>query len=496
MTAVDLSGFTLSDGSNLVDVGDVVSRVSASWQVGAVAELRVDLVDKGAALAGHQLLELGTQLTWGPCLWQVGSVDRTLAAWGVAVSVACRSELAKSLRLSATRTRSDKNVTPQSWITRRVAELGGTAVVQAGASRRTITQKRGESVLDVITAQAATMETDWVEIDGVMYVGTPWWAYEGGTGLPVWQVTWMADPATDALALSGSVSEDDVTQGASASLTLPAAVGAQVRPWHRVEVSGAGAPLDGVWLVGDVSMDVGSNEPVSLSLSRPLQSAPKKGSSAKKTPSSGSTSRPSTDTQGTTNAREPSKPVVKAPARTPARTPTRPTPSAPARTPSRTPTRPAPSAPVAKAPAATYSGGVRRPWASGNPGGSNGGTALDVGMPIGTRLYACRSGVVLRCRFDVRNHGNSSNPYVWPAAANYVLLGFMFNGRAAKLLYWHLSPSAVVHSGQRVRAGQLIGYSGNTGHSTGPHTHFQASWGHAGGGFGGVRIFPPSRVWS
>jgi murein DD-endopeptidase MepM/ murein hydrolase activator NlpD len=38
--------------------------------------------------------------------------------------------------------------------------------------------------------------------------------------------------------------------------------------------------------------------------------------------------------------------------------------------------------------------------------------------------------------------------------------------------YWHLD-QAVVQSGQHVRAGDLLGYSGTSGCSTGPHLHFQ-----------------------
>ena len=40
-------------------------------------------------------------------------------------------------------------------------------------------------------------------------------------------------------------------------------------------------------------------------------------------------------------------------------------------------------------------------------------------------------------------------------------------------VYAHLQPESVmVHPGQRVRVGQRLGASGNTGFSTGPHLHF------------------------
>lgn len=57
-----------------------------------------------------------------------------------------------------------------------------------------------------------------------------------------------------------------------------------------------------------------------------------------------------------------------------------------------------------------------------------------------------------------------------------------YNGQTLETRYAHLS-SYVVSNGQKVSEGQLIGYTGNTGKSSGVHLHFEVI-------FGGVRRNP------
>ncbi len=82
---------------------------------------------------------------------------------------------------------------------------------------------------------------------------------------------------------------------------------------------------------------------------------------------------------------------------------------------------------------------------------------MDFGVPIGTPVYAAQDGKVVAA-------GNNGR-YQY---GKYVLIEHENN---LVTIYGHLS-SQSVSAGQRVVAGQLIGYSGNTGYSTGAHLHF------------------------
>jgi murein DD-endopeptidase MepM/ murein hydrolase activator NlpD len=91
---------------------------------------------------------------------------------------------------------------------------------------------------------------------------------------------------------------------------------------------------------------------------------------------------------------------------------------------------------------------------------------LDIGVPIGTPVYAADDGIVMAA------DNNDKNSWAKYQYGKYVLIKHN-NGLAT--LYGHLS-QWIVSKGQTVSRGQLIGYSGNTGYSTGPHLHFGVYW--------------------
>lgn len=96
--------------------------------------------------------------------------------------------------------------------------------------------------------------------------------------------------------------------------------------------------------------------------------------------------------------------------------------------------------------------------------------AVDFDMPVGTPVVAARSGVVVDVVLD---HDKGGRDPSYMEQANMITI-VHDDGTLAE--YAHLSPGpALVKRGERVNAGHLLGYSGNTGYSTGPHLHFVVS---------------------
>ena len=86
---------------------------------------------------------------------------------------------------------------------------------------------------------------------------------------------------------------------------------------------------------------------------------------------------------------------------------------------------------------------------------------MDLARPYGDPVYPSRSGTVTFAGWQ-GGYGNMIE-----------IRHVMRNGRVRYTRYGHLA-SILVHPGQHVGAGKLIGRVGSTGISTGPHLHFEA----------------------
>ncbi len=136
-----------------------------------------------------------------------------------------------------------------------------------------------------------------------------------------------------------------------------------------------------------------------------------------------------------------------------------------------------PKAPVSKPSSKKRSGKIYEPYLGGGgasfpgyyvdpiPGalvtqGTHGWNAVDLAAPRGTPIHAAADGVVIISR----GTGAWDGGY-----GNYVVIT---HDNGSQTLYSHMTRTAV-SSGQSVSSGDVIGYVGSTGLSTGAHLHFE-----------------------
>lgn len=84
-------------------------------------------------------------------------------------------------------------------------------------------------------------------------------------------------------------------------------------------------------------------------------------------------------------------------------------------------------------------------------------TGLDFAAPVGTPIYATGNGRVSEANYDNSGYGN------------HVIID---HGYGYATLYGHMV-RIKSKAGQQVNRGEVIGWVGSTGKSTGPHLHYE-----------------------
>lgn len=139
-----------------------------------------------------------------------------------------------------------------------------------------------------------------------------------------------------------------------------------------------------------------------------------------------------------------------------------------------------------KAKAATYTWPVSTNYGitTGFYGYSN-HNGCDMAVPIGTPVYAVADGTATVVdRGCLGSHRKGGTPQcskgascgAWQNGGNNGSYGnyvYINHGNGVVTRYCHLSTGIVIKNGQSVKQGQLIGYSGAAGNTTGPHLHFE-----------------------
>ncbi|MEM1319751.1 MAG: M23 family metallopeptidase [Bacteroidota bacterium] len=117
-----------------------------------------------------------------------------------------------------------------------------------------------------------------------------------------------------------------------------------------------------------------------------------------------------------------------------------------------------------------YPSGSKHMMGQGNNGrfSHNGINAVDFNMDVGSKVCAARGGVIVDFK-ESSNQGCKSASC--QEMANFLLI---YHDDGSFGHYGHLKQNGVlVELGQRVKAGEAIALSGNTGWSSGPHLHFE-----------------------
>ena len=429
-----LEGFGEGKDHTEIDLSARVTGGEMSMSVEQVSQLTLNLIDTDRRLGRKGLLRNGAPLTWSRPGMTRGPNDREVLPWNGQVAaheidgedplswkITSRSITSQLLRHGDLFAAASIKNASLSEYGAQLAKAVGSDFTGQGLPRLAdiapdTSATKPESAWDVLQRVAGD-EGVWAwEADGHLYIGRPSWLIDRLVTIPV---TVETGRITDCIGLPKPRESIDAPGGATTlDLNLPRWRGELVRPGMTLAMTWPDwlSNYPDRFLVSSVSWPVdGGLAPVAVSCVEPVD--------------------------------PPVKQAVGAPDNTP---------------------ETAPGAPVTvpdtgSRPSSASSAGLIWPLAGSisSPFGPRGGrlhAGIDIACPNNTPVKAATAGKITRVSFEPTGYGN------------WVELARDADGLVTR--YGHLAKAAV-QVGDPVSQGQVIAYSNNTGHSSGPHLHFE-----------------------
>lgn len=284
---MSISELTISDTRLRVEVIDACTGGTVDISTGGQTEISLEFVDPGFALLASNIFQRKMPLSVDGLKCEIAVVETGRSPEPMGVQIKARSYAVQKFK----RTKDSivrRNISPTDWLIAEAGAVGATVVAQSTTRRSQIarvnTESQQTSTWDVMSTLAGELGFLFFEVGGVFYFGKPSWLIDRAASL--WTITYGSDESSPTSPVVLDVpqcrSSENATQAATVELILERDVAIKMRPGDPVTFTGV--PLfAGKYMVDSVNYSLlSTSEPVSVSLTTPIDPEPSKGATKKK----------------------------------------------------------------------------------------------------------------------------------------------------------------------------------------------------------------------
>lgn len=419
-----LSNVLINNTKLRSDIASAVISADVDLSVEQVSQLTLELIDQGFGILKSGVFNIGSSVRYNDMRFVISGIDVGSESSNEKITIKCRPKVISDLK-NRRGTKVLKHASPSDFVRAECKAVGAKYLIQPSGKRKQVARdkvKSGEkyeaddkpSSWTTFKRLAGELGFVCFECSGVIYFGKPSWLLSRSKASPLlvtWKGKYSLYEAEKVPTCSRSVDNRETT----IDVVLPLERVKEARVGRTLQLSGV-PYFNGYYLIDSVNFSLaGETDRLSVKASTAIDpektggKSKKSSSKKKKSSSGGGTIKEKTSSGAGTR-----------------------------------------HWPISKKYKISTPYGRRGNWAAGYH------TGTDFAAPTGAPVYAMYNG-------EIAIGGWGS------AYGKHVRLKVSGKGQFG---YCHLSRISV-HSGQKVKAGQRIGYVGSTGRAFGPHLHLE-----------------------